>query len=51
MIDAQKWEYCRLRLYGGSEDESIRDLNRHGRDGWELCFEWNGWLYMKRPIQ
>ncbi len=45
-----KWEYRRIALHAGSyQDESIRDLNSAGSDGWEVCFFYGEWIYLKRP--
>lgn len=42
-----QWEYCRRVLFVWNE---MDEMNRMGRDGWEVCGVWAVFVYFKRPI-
>lgn len=43
-----EWEYCRRVL---PVWDKIEEMNRMGREGWEVCGLWFFFVYFKRPIR
>jgi hypothetical protein len=43
-----EWEYCRRMLFVWGK---IEEMNRMGREGWEVCGLWFFFVYFKRPLR
>ena len=44
-----QWEYEVEACVGPVITDIVRQLNRQGKDGWELMAIAQGWLFYKRP--
>jgi len=45
-----KYEYKCVAIVGFGK-KTKEELNKYGKEGWELVDTWSFWFYFKRPIE